>query len=107
MSTEVEFAQALVPAIRALNGQSRFELMVGSGLLVSVFADADFSETDLEPRALVLTQMACAQMKRRRDAETCDHDWWEFQAHYLDGELDAVCKNCGWRRSEPQPETAA
>lgn len=107
MSTEVEFAQALVPAIRTLTSPSRFELMIGSGILVSVFADGDFDALDLEPRALAMTQLACAQMKRRRDAETCEHDWWEFQAVYLDGEVDTICKNCGWRRSEPQPEASA
>lgn len=107
MSTELEFASALVPAIRELRDPARFELIAGSGLVVTVFADCDFDEGDLEPRAVGMAQIAVMQMKRRRQAETCGHEWWEFEAGYLDGETAAICKVCGWRRSEPQPEAPA
>lgn len=83
----------------------RYETIYGrhGGLrMVQVLCVGDYDEAVVEATGPVLLALALKQMSRRRAAETCEHDWYEIPGDAMvTGADDAICKRCGWRRSQP------
>lgn len=100
---EIDFA-GLIEEIAAIwndGGTKRFYLVTTPGIsvLAVVDKDADFDER-MEEQAAVNAKLAIMGMAGQARIEACpEHTWdFEFEALYLGGQLDAVCR-CGARRS--------
>ena len=96
--TETEFVQTLAKAAGELRDPVRYEMVVGDGLVLAIFADGDYDEAKLVVDAETMAKLAAMRLGQRRDSETCEHEWSE-PGQNLWGQIGSYCTNgCGsWR----------